>query len=151
MILTAGSLILTGVSWADSLEEEQIAQVMVEQVETVPVRAGSLKFNKIASFTVCNLDQGDSLICEQRPPDELVRSLHEGCVTSSYRHGLIFSFCPACSSAGLGLAACSFLPGSDTGPPFKYFPWPKSQSAHFCCCHQDAGSSGLLFFPEDIF
>jgi DeoR family glycerol-3-phosphate regulon repressor len=78
VILTVGALDSHRGVMDYSVEEAQIAQVMIEQAETVTVIADSSKFNQIASFKVCDLEQIDNLICEQRPPEELVRSLQEG-------------------------------------------------------------------------
>lgn len=69
-IITVGAVGETGVM-DFSIEEAQMAQAMIRQAKQVTVIADSSKFNKIASFKVCDLRQITNLVCEEPPTGNL--------------------------------------------------------------------------------
>ena len=74
-ILTIGALdAKTGVM-DFCIEEAQIAQAMIEQADSLTIIADSSKFEQIASFKVCDLDQVTNLVCDQYPSDKIKAAL----------------------------------------------------------------------------
>ncbi len=60
-----------------NIDEAQIARAMVRQAETLTILADSSKFDRIASFEVCPLDQINHLVCDKAPTGTLLRELHK--------------------------------------------------------------------------
>lgn len=59
-----------------SIDEARIAQAMIKQSKSVTVIADSSKFNRIASFEVCDLDTVSTLVCDKKPGQELLTALN---------------------------------------------------------------------------
>ncbi len=77
VILTIGALdAKTGVM-DFSIEEAQLAQAMIAQADSLTIIADSSKFERIASFKVCDLDQVKNLVCDQYPSEEITAALKE--------------------------------------------------------------------------
>ena len=76
-ILTIGALdAKTGVM-DFSIEEAQLAQAMIEQADSLTIIADGSKFERIASFKVCGLDQVTNLVCDQYPSEKIKAALLE--------------------------------------------------------------------------
>ena len=74
-ILTIGALdAITGVM-DFSIDEAQLAQAMIAQADRLTIIADSSKFNRIASFKVCNLAQITNLVCDKPPPEKIKAAL----------------------------------------------------------------------------
>ncbi|MBC8258593.1 MAG: DeoR/GlpR transcriptional regulator [SAR324 cluster bacterium] len=58
-----------------NINEAQVAQAMLTQAESLTILVDSSKFEKIASFEVCELERITNLVCEQPPPDEIKEAL----------------------------------------------------------------------------
>lgn len=65
-----------------SIEEAQIAQAMIAQAGSLTVIADSSKFDRIASFKVCGLEQVNCLISEKLPPEHIKYFLDQANVTT---------------------------------------------------------------------
>ena len=76
-ILTVSALDVTTGVMDYNIEEAQVAQAMIAQAEALTVILDASKFNRIASFKVCDLDSIDNLICDVPPPPELARALEQ--------------------------------------------------------------------------
>jgi DeoR/GlpR family transcriptional regulator of sugar metabolism len=77
VILTIGALdAKTGVM-DFSIEEAQLAQAMIEQADALTIIADSSKFERIASFKVCGLDQVTNLVCDKYPSKKIKAALVE--------------------------------------------------------------------------
>lgn len=63
------------------IDEAQVAQAMIKQAQTVTIIADSSKFDRIASFKVCDLDRVDNLFCDQYPAAKLLKALVDSGVT----------------------------------------------------------------------
>ncbi len=80
-VLTIGALdVRTGVM-DFCIEESQVARAMIEQAESVTVLVDHSKFNRIASFEVCGLNQITNLVCDQPPTGAIKEALVEAGVT----------------------------------------------------------------------
>ncbi|NNG00052.1 MAG: DeoR/GlpR transcriptional regulator [Desulfobacteraceae bacterium] len=89
-ILTIGALDATNGVMDFNIEEAQLAQAMIEQSESLTIIADSSKFERIASFKVCGLDQVTNLVCDQPPSDKIRTALVEAdvniiCVDNTQR------------------------------------------------------------------
>jgi DeoR/GlpR family transcriptional regulator of sugar metabolism len=74
-ILTIGALdARTGVM-DYSIEEAQIARVMLEQAEALTILVDSSKFEQIASFEVCGLARITNLVCDKPPSEKMQTAL----------------------------------------------------------------------------
>jgi DeoR family glycerol-3-phosphate regulon repressor len=60
-----------------SIEEAQLAQAMIEQADALTIIADSSKFERIASFKVCGLDQVTNLVCDKYPSKKIKAALVE--------------------------------------------------------------------------
>jgi len=60
-----------------NIEEAQIARAMIEQSQSITVLVDNSKFNQLASFEVCGLDQIDRIVCDSTPPDDLEKAFAE--------------------------------------------------------------------------
>jgi len=80
-IITVGALDLRTGVMDFCIEEAQVARAMIEQAESVTVLIDNSKLGRIASFEVCALDQIDTLVCDQQPPDTFQAALTEAGVT----------------------------------------------------------------------
>ncbi len=76
-ILTIGALDGRTGAMDFNIHEAQIAQAMIGQAESIIILADASKFDRIASFKVCGLDQISTLVCDRRPADPLYRQLTE--------------------------------------------------------------------------
>lgn len=65
-----------------SIEEAQIAQSMIGQAGSLTIIADSTKFDRIASFKVCGLEQINCLISEELPPKHIKYFLDQAKVTT---------------------------------------------------------------------
>ncbi|SEA28959.1 transcriptional regulator, DeoR family [Desulfuromusa kysingii] len=74
-ILTIGALDTRTGIMDYSIEEAQLARAMVDQAESLTILVDSSKFNKIASFEVCNLSRITNLVCDIPPSAELKTEL----------------------------------------------------------------------------
>ena len=70
-ILTIGALDSRTGIMDFSIDEAQIAKAMITQAESVTILADSSKFERIASFEVCSLEQVTNLVCDHPPGDAL--------------------------------------------------------------------------------
>lgn len=57
-----------------NIDEAQVAQAMLNQDESLTIFVDSLKFERIASFEVCGLGRLTNLMCEQPPPDRIIKA-----------------------------------------------------------------------------
>lgn len=77
VVLTIGALdAYTGVM-DYSIDEAQVARAMIRQADSLTVIADSSKFDRIASFKVCELNRITNLICDRLPAEHLKRALYE--------------------------------------------------------------------------
>ncbi len=76
-ILTVGAIDEATGIMDFAIEEAQIAQAMIKQAESVTIIADASKFQKIASFKVCGLEEITNLVCDQPPPAKLKTALLE--------------------------------------------------------------------------
>ncbi len=74
-VLTIGAMDAKAGAMYFSIEEAQTAVAMIEQSQSLTILADSSKFDKIASFKVCALDQIDRLVCEKKPSGDLSKAL----------------------------------------------------------------------------
>ncbi len=74
-ILTIGALDDRTGAMDFNIEESQIARAMIEQAESLTILADSSKFNRIASFEVCGLEQITNLVCDRPPAGKLKAAL----------------------------------------------------------------------------
>jgi DeoR/GlpR family transcriptional regulator of sugar metabolism len=74
-VLTIGAMDSKAGAMYFSIEEAQTAVAMIEQSQSLTILADSSKFDKIASFKVCALDQIDRLVCEKKPSGDLAKAL----------------------------------------------------------------------------
>ncbi len=59
------------------INEAQIAKAMIEQAESLTILVDSSKFDRIASFEVCDLDRVSRMVSERQPTGILKHSLEE--------------------------------------------------------------------------
>ncbi|HHK74352.1 MAG TPA: DeoR/GlpR transcriptional regulator [Rhizobiales bacterium] len=74
-VLTIGALDSKAGAMVFSIEEAQVAAAMIEQSQSLTILVDSSKFNKIASFKVCELHQINRLVTEKAPSGELGEAL----------------------------------------------------------------------------
>jgi len=72
-ILTIGTLDSRTRVMDFNIDEALVAQAMLNQAESLTIFVDSLKFERIASFKVCGLDRITNLMCEQPPPDRIIK------------------------------------------------------------------------------
>ena len=60
-----------------NIHEAQIARAMIKQAESVTVLANSSKFDRIASFHVCDPDKITNLVCDRPPDTPLLHKLRD--------------------------------------------------------------------------
>ncbi len=58
-----------------NIDESQVARGMIGQSEKLTVLADQSKFNALASFEVCPLEQIQYLVCDIRPPEDICAGL----------------------------------------------------------------------------
>lgn len=71
-VLTIGALDARAGAMVFSIEEAQVAIAMIEQSQSLTVLVDSSKFDKIASFKVCELQKIDRIVCEAAPEGALL-------------------------------------------------------------------------------
>ncbi len=74
-VLTIGAMDAKAGAMVFSIEEAQVAVAMIEQSQSLTILVDSSKFDKIASFKVCSLDQIDRMVCEKKPSGDLAKAL----------------------------------------------------------------------------
>ncbi len=74
-VLTIGALDSKAGAMVFSIEEAQVAIAMIEQSQSLTIIVDSSKFDKIASFKVCSLEEIDRLVCEKKPNGDLGKAL----------------------------------------------------------------------------
>lgn len=77
-VLTVAALDARAGAMDFNIEEAQIARTMIEQSEKVTVLADASKFDRIASFEVCDLVRIDTLVCDRAPQGALRAALDAG-------------------------------------------------------------------------
>lgn len=83
-ILAVGALdAITGVM-DFNIEEAQLAQAMIAQANSLTIITDCSKFNRIASFKICDLDQVTNLVCDRQPPDKINAALLKSKVNIIY-------------------------------------------------------------------
>ncbi|SFR46136.1 DeoR/GlpR family DNA-binding transcription regulator [Litoreibacter janthinus] len=70
-VVTVGAIDARTGAMDFSIDEAQIARVMIEQASEVTVLADASKFDKLASFEVCPLPTIDRLVCDRPPPNDV--------------------------------------------------------------------------------
>ena len=76
-VLTIGALDGRTGAMDYNIEEAQVARAMVEQSRSVTILMDGTKFNQLASFEVCSLENIDRLVCDIAPPEALGQALKE--------------------------------------------------------------------------
>jgi DeoR family glycerol-3-phosphate regulon repressor len=74
-VLTIGALDAINGAMDYSIEEAQIASTMIERSQSLTILADSSKFDELASFEVCSLEQINRLVCDKPPPKALREAL----------------------------------------------------------------------------
>jgi len=74
-VMTIGAMDSNAGAMFFSIEEAQTAIAMIEQSQSLTVLADRSKFDQIASFKVCALNQIDRLVCEEMPSGDLGKAL----------------------------------------------------------------------------
>ncbi len=74
-VLTIGALDERTGAMDFNIEEAQIARAMINQAQTLTLLVDSSKFNRIASFKVCGLEQINNLVCDTPPSGNLGKAL----------------------------------------------------------------------------
>jgi DeoR/GlpR family transcriptional regulator of sugar metabolism len=74
-VLTIGALDERSGVMDFNIEEAQVARAMIAQSESLTVLVDQSKFNKLASFEVCQLASIDRLVCDMVPPREIEKKL----------------------------------------------------------------------------
>lgn len=70
-VLTVGALDSRTGAMDYSIDEAQIARVMIQQAAKITVLADHSKFGALASFGVCSLATIDQLVSDMRPPKDI--------------------------------------------------------------------------------
>lgn len=73
--ITIGALDATGGVTDYNFEEAQLARAMIDQSTNLVILADASKFNRSASFKVCDLTTVGCLVCESPPGDALSKAL----------------------------------------------------------------------------
>lgn len=84
-ILTIGALDATTGVMGFNIEEAQLAQAIIAQANSLTILIDSSKFNRIASFKICDLDQVTNLVCDRQPPENIKAALLEAKVNIVYK------------------------------------------------------------------
>ena len=74
-VLTIGALDGRTGAMDYDIDEAQIARAMIEQSHSVTILMDGSKYDQIASFEVCSLEQIDRLVCDCPPPPVLKEHL----------------------------------------------------------------------------
>ncbi|VAW15655.1 hypothetical protein MNBD_ALPHA11-467 [hydrothermal vent metagenome] len=74
-VMTIGAMDSNAGAMFFSIEEAQTAIAMIEQSQSLTVLADSSKFDQIASFKVCALNQIDRMVCDEMPSGNLSKAL----------------------------------------------------------------------------
>ncbi len=74
-VLTIGAIDALNGVMDFSIDEAQVAQAMIEQAESLTIIADCSKFDKIASFKVCDLNRITNLVCDRCPTGNLKSAL----------------------------------------------------------------------------
>ena len=74
-VITIGAMDSKAGAMFFTIEEAQTAIAMIEQSQSLTVIVDKSKFDQIASFKVCELNQIDRLVCDELPTGDLDKAL----------------------------------------------------------------------------